>query len=302
MSSLGSFFKFMVIVFLCLLVGGVLSCGGQQPSLIGKWQSASGETFEFFKDGTITMRGDAGPSLGHQTFMGRYNLIEENRLSVDVISAGVKQTLIFSYTLSQDTLTLKNEEKGEVCTYNRVQGATTASTPAPATAPRPAETPLKSRPQAVEQSSSPIPHLEPLQQSLEEHRPPDRFSLDEERPPTAPAQPEVRRPMPQRAPLPSSGAWGGRWTWTSARLILPEDLMPLSLRELELMRNEIYARHGWVFNRRDLREYFSRQPWYAPKGDLYNRDQVNRWVEAELSPLEKRNIQIIIWREKALRR
>jgi hypothetical protein len=68
------------------------------------------------------------------------------------------------------------------------------------------------------------------------------------------------------------------------------------------MRNEIYARHGWIFNRSDLRNYFESQPWYRPKGDLYNAPQSNRWVEAELTPLERRNIRIIISRENALRR
>jgi serine/threonine-protein kinase RIO1 len=68
------------------------------------------------------------------------------------------------------------------------------------------------------------------------------------------------------------------------------------------MRNEIYARHGWVFNRRDLQNYFEGQPWYRPKGDLSNREQANRWAEAELTPLERKNIQIIVSREKALKR
>jgi hypothetical protein len=78
--------------------------------------------------------------------------------------------------------------------------------------------------------------------------------------------------------------------------------MPLSLWDLELMRNEIYARHGWIFNRSDLRSYFESQPWYRPKGDLSNPQQSNRWVEAELTPLERRNIRIIVSRENALRR
>jgi len=77
-------------------------------------------------------------------------------------------------------------------------------------------------------------------------------------------------------------------------------LDPLSLGELELMRNEIYARRGWIFRRPDLRNYFQSQPWYRPKGD--NAYYSNRQVEAELSPIERRNIQIIVSRENALRR
>jgi hypothetical protein len=64
------------------------------------------------------------------------------------------------------------------------------------------------------------------------------------------------------------------------------------------MRNEIYARHGWIFRRADLRNYFESQPWYRPRSD--NAFYSNRQVEAELSPLERRNIRIIISREHAL--
>lgn len=115
--------------------------------------------------------------------------------------------------------------------------------------------------------------------------------------PPGPASPAV--PAPGPAP---QAAWGGRWPWTSQRLIQPEELFPLSLRDLEIMRNEIYARHGWVFKRPDLRSYFEAQPWYRPKGDLSRLEESNRWVEAELTPIERRNIQIIVSRERALGR
>ena len=95
-------------------------------------------------------------------------------------------------------------------------------------------------------------------------------------------------------------AWGGRWPWTSQRLIQPEELFSLSPGELELMRNEIYARHGWIFRRPDLRNYFESQPWYRPRSD--NAYYSNRQVEAELSPVERRNIQIINSRERELGR
>ena len=54
-------------------------------------------------------------------------------------------------------------------------------------------------------------------------------------------------------------------------------------------------------DRPDLRNYFESQPWYRPKSDLM-RSYSNRQVEAELTPLERRNLQIIISRENALRR
>lgn len=92
------------------------------------------------------------------------------------------------------------------------------------------------------------------------------------------------------------------WPWTSRRLITPADLEGLSLRELELMRNEIYARRGWVFQRDDLRAFFESQPWYRAQGNLDNREDANRYVEREITPLERRNIRIILEQEKKLRR
>ena len=126
----------------------------------------------------------------------------------------------------------------------------------------------------------------------------DDRGADEE---VAPAPPPEITPPPVTPPAPApQAASGGRWPWTSGRLIRPGELESLSLGELELMRNEIYARHGWIFRLPDLRNYFESQPWYRPRSD--NAFYSNRQVEAEMSPVERRNIQIIGSRENALRR
>jgi hypothetical protein len=123
----------------------------------------------------------------------------------------------------------------------------------------------------------------------------DDRGTDEEVAPPEQTAPQVTPPAP--APQASRD---GRWPWTSQRLIRPEELDPLSPRDLELMRNEIYARHGWIFRRTDLRNYFQSQPWYRPRTD--NAYYSNQQVEAELSSIERRNLQIIISREHALGR
>jgi hypothetical protein len=45
-----------------------------------------------------------------------------------------------------------------------------------------------------------------------------------------------------------------------------EELQGKSLRELDLMRNTIYARAGNVFRKAWLRDHFKKQPWYTPTG------------------------------------
>jgi hypothetical protein len=113
-------------------------------------------------------------------------------------------------------------------------------------------------------------------------------------PPPVPAAPPPVAPPPAAAPPSAPGVW----PWTSQRLVTEYDLQGLSLQDLELMRNEIYARHGWVFSRQDLRRYFESQPWYRPNND----GLANRMVEAGLSGVERRNIQIIQEQENRINR
>ncbi|CAI6085746.1 hypothetical protein COHCIP112018_04778 [Cohnella sp. JJ-181] len=54
-------------------------------------------------------------------------------------------------------------------------------------------------------------------------------------------------------------------------------------RLLELARNEIYARHGYVFKRKDLRDYFGAKPWYHASSDYKD----------DLSPVEKQNVELL---------
>lgn len=69
------------------------------------------------------------------------------------------------------------------------------------------------------------------------------------------------------------------------RLLLESDVIGLSKRELRIMRNWIYARHGYSFRSQDLRNYFSQFEWYHPK---YTEIPYNF-----LSDIEQRNIELI---------
>lgn len=72
--------------------------------------------------------------------------------------------------------------------------------------------------------------------------------------------------------------------YSSERLLTENDLYNKTSKELRIMRNEIYARHGYIFQSKDLREYFSSKPWYSEK---YND------VSFLLTEIEERNILFI---------
>ncbi|HEX6186220.1 MAG TPA: YARHG domain-containing protein [Pyrinomonadaceae bacterium] len=76
------------------------------------------------------------------------------------------------------------------------------------------------------------------------------------------------------------------------RLLSEEMLKGLSLHELRLLRNEIYARRGRQFRTEWLAQYFWSQPWYEARED-------NK--EPELSQTEQKNIETIVAYERKVR-
>jgi hypothetical protein len=84
------------------------------------------------------------------------------------------------------------------------------------------------------------------------------------------------------------------WPATRIGLLSDQELAPCSCRELELLRQEIYARHGKVFDRPDLRAYFTNQFWYVPDGK-------NPRGERGQNQFEERNISLILAHEQGRR-
>src|SRR5881392_1076214 len=75
------------------------------------------------------------------------------------------------------------------------------------------------------------------------------------------------------------------------KLIADRMLRGLSLHELRLLRNEIYARHGRIFKTTWIQQYFGNQPWYDPKEDFKDED---------LTGPDKTNIETIVAYENKL--
>ena len=75
------------------------------------------------------------------------------------------------------------------------------------------------------------------------------------------------------------------------KLISEAMLRGLSLHELRLLRNEIYARHGRVFKTLWLQQYFGSQMWYDPN---------ESFKDEEMSGPDKTNIETIVAYENKL--
>ena len=81
----------------------------------------------------------------------------------------------------------------------------------------------------------------------------------------------------------------GTWPEASQRLLKTKDVEELARHQLEFMRNEIFARHGYCFAKKELRQQFENEDWYVP-------NTVN--IKGFLTDIEKKNIALIKRYEK----
>jgi hypothetical protein len=80
-------------------------------------------------------------------------------------------------------------------------------------------------------------------------------------------------------------SYKGKFIQASTIELTVNDLTGLTPKELQIMRNEIFARYGYTFKEGgEMARYFNNQYWYKPE-----RTEVNEL----LTELEKSNIQLI---------
>jgi hypothetical protein len=130
----------------------------------------------------------------------------------------------------------------------------------------------------LKQPPGPAP-TPPVQPSQAGGNAPAATTSAPEPPPSAPTT-----PASQAGP---SGA-GQLLPDSSDRLLQPDEIAGLSAAELRIARNEIYARHGYIFQSPDLSAHFSQFAWYKPTR-----------TAGQLNPVEQQNIGLIKGEEAA---
>jgi serine/threonine-protein kinase len=75
------------------------------------------------------------------------------------------------------------------------------------------------------------------------------------------------------------------------RLLTDGDLAGKSHQELDLMRNEIYARHGRGFDRPELQRYFGRFDWYRP---IYSPRDFDAHHQNRLNEVQRLNAELLL--------
>lgn len=108
-----------------------------------------------------------------------------------------------------------------------------------------------------------------------------------------PVPTQVVTPAPTQAPAASDAGSDYIIADSSTRYLTNADLSPLSEWEIRIARNEIYARHGRIFNTKELADYFAGKSWYTPSISPENFDN------SYLNSIEIENLKLITNYEKA---
>jgi len=70
----------------------------------------------------------------------------------------------------------------------------------------------------------------------------------------------------------------------STQKLTEKDLKNLPKLDMEIIKNAIFARHGYSFKKETFRQFYNQSGWYVP---------VSNNVDAELTPLEKENAALL---------
>ncbi len=128
-----------------------------------------------------------------------------------------------------------------------------------------------------------------VEQPADEEEPEAEGTVDEG---SAPESTPEQTPEPEPEPEPSSPDYV--LPDSSSRLYSAEELSGLSNWELYLARNEIYARHGRMFQKEDLQSYFNGQSWYTPRYSPEEFDSLGL-----LSDVEQKNAATMLELEQS---
>ena len=69
--------------------------------------------------------------------------------------------------------------------------------------------------------------------------------------------------------VPGGDGRKGRYAFASGQILTEDILDFLTQRQLKILRNEIYARHGYIFKTPDMKSYFAAESWYQPDKKNY---------------------------------
>lgn len=98
--------------------------------------------------------------------------------------------------------------------------------------------------------------------------------------------PSQAAPAPAPAPKASYSSSNDPYAFVSTTYLTNSDLAGRSKAELRIMRNAIYAHHGYKFKSADLKKYFGQFSWYVPTRTVVSPSEMSRVEQSNLSLIQ----------------
>ena len=108
--------------------------------------------------------------------------------------------------------------------------------------------------------------------------------------------PSTQNSQPTATEVPKPSIEGGLCPDSTNRILTESDLYGKNGRELDIMRNEIYARHGRPFKLRKFQDFFKTQTWYHLNTN-YNDGLLNEFEKRNASFIYRYQEQHKLWWE-----
>ncbi|HKP84525.1 MAG TPA: protein kinase [Blastocatellia bacterium] len=86
-------------------------------------------------------------------------------------------------------------------------------------------------------------------------------------------------------PLPADGKAKAEAKILNGAVLDKSDIAGVSVSDLRLLRNTVYARHGRVFDSDELQRYFNNRSWYRPRRD---------YSDSELTDADRANVNFLL--------
>lgn len=85
----------------------------------------------------------------------------------------------------------------------------------------------------------------------------------------------------------SSAVWGTQYDWLGQRYATWSDIQYKDPGQIRVLKNSIYARHGYIFKDKNLRAYFNSQRWYYGYRSVVPTSSFNAYEKANIQFLGK---------------
>lgn len=81
--------------------------------------------------------------------------------------------------------------------------------------------------------------------------------------------------------------YGTSFDWLSQRYCTYSDISGLDSGQIRVLKNSVYARHGYIFKDARLKRYFTSLGWYRPRKKTVSASEMNRYEQANVVFLKK---------------